>query len=232
MINLLFKNKKTVKAEKTQKELNNEIHKLSLEILRKDSFIKCKNDFFILKEKREKETLEWEKIENELKKYNIENLLLKKELSETMNILDIKSLEKQYLIKIDKLISEVRFKKTIKLFKKNGVIHIQSLNKNLIETLIKDEKIKLEVLKRYKNFLNDIMSWDLKTTLIKGEKITKVYSKYRRFINISDDQSVNYMADLSIDFIERLSYFGFQNLEIEEIKLIYIDYKKKYLIKL
>ncbi|MGL4425417.1 MAG: hypothetical protein ACRCZR_03965 [Cetobacterium sp.] len=232
MIRDLFKSKKTLEIEKNQKILNNEIKKLSLEILKKDSFIKCKNDFFISRENKEKKAFEWERLEEELRKYNKENLLLKNDCEKIMKILDIDSLNKQYLVKIEKLIPEVRFKKIVKNFKKNGVIYIQCLNRYLIETSIEDEKMKSEVLKRYNKFLIDIMPWDLKTNLLKGDKVTKVYSKHRRLINILNDKSICYIGDLSIKFLEELEEVNFSKSEIDIFKLIYINYQNKYSIKL
>ncbi|MGL4988540.1 MAG: hypothetical protein ACRCYT_00100 [Cetobacterium sp.] len=232
MIRDLFKSKQTLEIEKNQKILNNEIKKLSLEILKKESFIKCKNDFFISKESKEKKTFEWERIEEELKKYNKENLLLKNDCERIMKILDIDSLNKQYLVKISKLIPELRFKKIVKNFKKNGVVYIQCLNRYLIETSIEDEKMKSEVLKRYNKFLIDIMPWDLKTNLIKGDKVTKIYSKYRRLINILNDKSICYMGDLNIKFLENLEEFSFSKDEIDIFKSIYINYQNSYSIKM
>ena len=47
MISSLFKSKKVIEAEKDQHILEKEIKRLSLEIVKKDGFLKCKNDLFI-----------------------------------------------------------------------------------------------------------------------------------------------------------------------------------------
>ncbi|MGL5623213.1 hypothetical protein [Cetobacterium sp.] len=90
MIGGLFKSKKLIEIEKNQKLLENEIKKLSLELVKKDGFLKCKNNLFISKENMSKNSFDWEKMGDELKKYHEENLLLKKELKSITEILKIK----------------------------------------------------------------------------------------------------------------------------------------------
>ena len=108
MISSLFKSKKVIEAEKDQQILEKEIKRLSLEIVKKDGFLKCKNDLFISKEKAGKKVYDWEKMGDELKKYHEENLALKKELENINEILSLNCIENHYLIKIEKFLSEDR----------------------------------------------------------------------------------------------------------------------------
>ena len=159
MINLLFKSKKIIEAEKDQKILEKEIKRVSLEIVKKDGFLKCKNDLFISKEKAGKKVYDCEKMGDELKKYHEENIALKKELEKINKILSMSYIENYYLIKIEKFLSEVRFSESVNNLKLNGVLYVQCLNDYIIESLVEDEKLRTEILKRYKNFLNGIMNW-------------------------------------------------------------------------
>lgn len=231
MISSLFKSKKVVEAEKDQKILEKEIKRLSLEIVKKDGFLKCKNDLFISKEKAGKKVYDWEKMGDELKKYHEENLVLKKELEKINEILSINCIENHYLIKIEKFLSEIRFSESVKNLKLNGVLYVQCLNNYIIENLVEDEKLKNEIIKRYENFLNGIMNWELKTNLLKGEKITKIYSKYRKVINILNEKTICYMDELNHEILDRLVESGYSQEEIKTLKDIYDDYEKKYLIK-
>ncbi|UPO98006.1 hypothetical protein MKD34_03980 [Cetobacterium somerae] len=231
MISSLFKSKKVVEAEKDQKILEKEIKRLSLEIVKKDGFLKCKNDLFISKEKAGKKVYDWEKMGDELKKYHEENLVLKKELEKINEILSINCIENHYLIKIEKFLSEIRFSESVKNLKLNGVLYVQCLNNYIIENLVEDEKLKNEIIKRYENFLNGIMNWELKTNLLKGEKITKIYSKYRKVVNILNEKTICYMDELNHDILNRLVESGYSQEEIEVLKDIYDDYEKKYLVK-
>ena len=231
MISSLFKSKKVVEAEKDQKIMEKEIKRLSLEIVKKDGFLKCKNDLFISKEKAGKKVYDWEKMGDELKKYHEENIALKKELEKINKILSIDCVENHYLIKIEKFLSEIRFSESVNNLKLNGVLYVQCLNDYIIESLVEDEKLRSEILKRYQNFLNGIMNWELKTNLLKGEKITKIYSKYRKVINILNEKTICYMDELNHDILDRLVESGYSQEEIKTLKDIYDDYEKKYLVK-
>lgn len=231
MISSLFKSKKVIEAEKDQHILEKEIKRLSLEIVKKDGFLKCKNDLFISKEKAGKKVYDWEKMGDELKKYHEENLALKKELEIINGILSLNCIENHYLIKIEKFLSEVRFSEVVNNLKLNGVIYVQCLNNYIIESLVEDEKLKNEILKRYEKFLNGIMNWELKTNLLKGEKITKIYSKHRKVINILNEKTICYMGELNYEIFDKLLEAGYSQEEIKALKDIYDDYEKKYLVK-
>lgn len=231
MISGLFKSKRVIEAEKNQKMLESEIKKVSLELVKKDGFLKCKNDLIISKEKAEKNIYDWEKMGNELKKYHEENFKLKEELDRINNILCINFLDNYYLIKIERFLFEIRFSEVINDLKLNGVVYVQCLNDYIIESLVEDEKLKSEILKRYNNFLEGVMSWDLKTNLLKGEKVTKIYSKYRKIVNILNERSICYMDELNYDVIDSFINYGYNESEIEIFKSIYDDYRKKYLVK-
>ena len=231
MIGGLFRSKKLIEAEKNQKLLESEIKKLSMELVKKDGFLKCKNDLFISKENMSIDTFDWRKKGDELTKYHEENLLLKKELEKITKILNLKDSRVRYRIKINKFLFEARFNEEVKNFKLNNVNYAQQLNVELIENLVDDSKIKNEILKRYENFINEIMLWELKTNLIKGEKITVVYSKSRKLINVLNEKSVSYMGDLNIDILNQLSEDSFTNEEIDGFKRIFEEYNKEYLIK-
>lgn len=231
MISSLFKSKKVVEAEKDQKIMEKEIKRLSLEIVKKDGFLKCKNDLFISKEKAGKKVYDWEKMGDELKKYHEENIALKKELEKINKILSIDCVENHYLIKIEKFLSEIRFSESVNNLKLNGVLYVQCLNDYIIESLVEDEKLRSEILKRYENFLNGIMNWELKTNLLKGERITKIYSKYRKVINILNEKTICYMDELNHEILDRLVESGYSQEEIKTLKDIYDDYEKKYLVK-
>ncbi len=231
MISGLFKNKKFIEAEKNQKLLENEIKKLSLELVRKDGFLKCKNDLFISKENMSKNTFDWEKMGDDLKKYHEENLLLKKDLEKITELLNIRDSNIRYLIKINKFLFEVRFSEEVKNFKLNNINYVQQLNHECIQKMVRDEKLRDEILKRYNNFKKDIMLWDLKTNLIKGEKITVIYSKFRKFINVLNEKSINYMGDLNIEIFNNLSKDGFKIEEINSFKAMFEEYNREHLIK-
>ena len=75
------------------------------------------------------------------------------------------------------------------------------------------------------------MNWEIKTNLLKGEKITKVYVKHRKLVNILNEKAISYMGELNYEVFESLLEAGYTQEEIKVFKDIYDDYEKKYLVK-
>lgn len=231
MIKKLFKSKQTLKEEENIKILEEEIKKVSSQIMKKDGFLKCKTDFIIIRDEDMKNNFDWEKMGNDLKKCHEENKFLKNELKEIYSMLGIESVDASYLVKIDKFLHELRYVDVVKKLQENGVFYLQFLNEHMIEKSIESEKLKEEVLKRYRRYLDGNMSWDLKTNLLKGDKISKIYLKYRKFINILGRMNISFMSELNYRVLNQLEINEYTPEEIEDIKRIYNEYNEKYLIK-
>ncbi|WP_407537637.1 hypothetical protein [Cetobacterium somerae] len=64
----------------------------------------------------------------------------------------------------------------------------------------------------------------MKTFLMKGDKVTKIYQKSRKFLNILSEQNIEFMVDLeSFDF-QSLNEFGFSQEDIDAFKQKYESY--------
>ena len=62
------------------------------------------------------------------------------------------------------------------------------------------------------------MSWDIVTQLNKGERISKIYSKNRKFINILGEEYIEFMDDLKIYNFDNLVDSGFSAEQIKEFR--------------
>ena len=62
------------------------------------------------------------------------------------------------------------------------------------------------------------MSWDIVTQLNKGERISKIYSKNRKFINILGEEYIEFMDDLKNYNFDNLVDSGFSAEQIKEFR--------------
>lgn len=227
----LFKSKKESELMLEKEALEIEIKKLKNEIRKKDCFLKCKNSLFIEKDNEKKQEKNWQEIEDKLKKYYKENNELREVIKESEKIISLSHLKFNYLIRIEKYLCEARFKELIEILKSRGNKFVQDLTEDIIEHLSIEDALKLELKKKLKKFQNLEVNWEIKTHLLKGEKLSRIYLKYRKFINIMLSENKEFISDLDRHNFDILVKKGFSLDEIKEIKRIYQDYTSKYRIE-
>ncbi|WP_407536439.1 hypothetical protein [Cetobacterium somerae] len=228
MLKILFKPKKELTLMKEKDRLEVEIQRLKDEIRKKDGFLRCKNNIFIEKDNRRKQEENWQEMEEELKKYYKENNELRKYTSYSDQILSSSYLKFNYLIPIEKYLCEVRFRELVKILKKKGNNFVQDLNEFTIGSLSIEDNLKLELKKKFERFQSLQINWEMKTYLLKGEKISKIYFKNRRFINIMLSENKEFMSDLIGYNFDNLVNKEYSLDESEELKNIYQDYILRY----
>ena len=231
MLKKLFKSKRESELILEKELLEIEIEKLKNEIRKKDGFLKCKNSLFIEKDNEKKQEKIWQEIEEQLKKYYTENKELREIIKENEKIISILHLKFNYLIQIEKYLYEARFKELVEILKKKGNKFVQDLNEYVIERLSVEDSLKLELKRKFEKFQKLEINWEIKTQLLKGEKLSKIYSKHRKFINIMTNENKEFISDLDEYKFDILVNKGFSLDEIEELKRIYQDYILKYRIE-
>lgn len=231
MLKKLFKSKRESELTVEKEMLEIEIERLQNEIRKKDGFLKCKNSLFIEKANEKKQEKNWQDIEEQLKKYYKENNNLRNYIKEGEKIISISDLKFNYLIKLERYLSETKLKKAVEILENNGHQFIQELNESIIDSLPVEDSLKIELKKKLKKFKNLEINWELKTYLLKGEKLSKVYSKYRKFTNILLNDGKEFMSDLNEYNFGNLIANGYSTDKIEELKNIYQDYTSKFKIE-
>lgn len=227
MFKNLFKSKKILELTEKKEKLMSEIEKLSNELRKKDALLKCKNDLINKKEafsKQENVKENWQEMEEALKNAHKENLELRKILQEKNSFFDLSFLKTIYLIPLEKMFPEVRFKKVIETLDMN----VQDLSLDYLNSLEISEKLKNEITERVERFHNGEMSWEVKTFLIKGERLSKLYHKYRKLLNIFNEKYFEFISDLEGFDFDSLEKSGYSKEEIASFKEIYITYREKY----
>ncbi|MEG0425118.1 MAG: hypothetical protein RR556_05235 [Cetobacterium sp.] len=231
MLRKLFKSKKESELMLKNEILEIEIEKLKNEIRKKDGFLKCKNSLFIEKDNEKKQEKNWEEIEAKLKKYYTENNELREVIKKSEKVISISHLKFNYLIQIEKYLYEARFKEVVEVLKKKGYKFAQDLNEYVIEHFSIEDTLKLELKKKLERFQKLEIAWEIKTQLLKGEKLSKIYSKHRKFTNIMISENKEFISDLDGYNFDILVNKGFSLDDIEELKRIYQAYISKYRVE-
>lgn len=224
-----FKSKKIKELETEFNSLQNQIYDLKNNIRKKDGFLKCKNKIFTSREKSLKdndasEKYNWQEIEENLKKLYNENQILKKNLKHIECLFPLTQIKHSYLIPIQKYFVEIRYKNIVSKWLEKDIKYIQQLNETKIDELDVKKYIKDELKIKYLNFLDYKIKWDIKTYLIKGEKLSILYKHQRKFLNILSKKNIEYVGDLDGFDFQMLKDNNFSNTEINSIKTIYLNY--------
>ena len=159
-----------------------------------------------------------ELIEKNIKDTKEENDRLKQVIDEY----NLSSKKEKYYYKVDieKFYSAARFKELANTIVNNGIVYLQDLTLEFFDTLSQDIK-NLEVGKiRFQKFLTkEFIEWEVVTYLNKGERVSKLYSKSRKLVNIFIENDIEFMEDLiNFDF-SKLVDLGFKDSQIEEFIL-------------
>ena len=159
-----------------------------------------------------------ELIEKNIKDTKEENDRLKQVIDEY----NLSSKKEKYYYKVDieKIYSAARFKELANTIVNNGIVYLQDLTLEFFDTLSQDIKNLEEGKIRFQKFLTkEFIEWEVVTYLNKGERVSKLYSKSRKLVNIFIENDIEFMEDLiNFDF-SKLVDLGFKDSQIEEFIL-------------
>lgn len=159
-----------------------------------------------------------ELIEKNIKDAKEENDRLKQVIGEYN--LSSKKEKHYYKVDIERFYSATRFKELASAIVDSGVTYLQDLTLETFDTLPQEIKNLEEGKTRFQKFLTkDFIEWEVVTYLNKGERVSKLYSKSRKLMNIFIENDIEFMEDLlNFDF-SKLSDLGFKESQIEEFIL-------------
>lgn len=159
-----------------------------------------------------------ELIEKNIKDTKEENDRLKQVIDEY----NLSSKKEKYYYKVDieKFYSAARFKELANTIVNNGIVYLQDLTLEFFDTLSQDIKNLEKGKIRFQKFLTkEFIEWEVVTYLNKGERVSKLYSKSRKLVNIFIENDIEFMEDLiNFDF-SKLVDLGFKDSQIEEFIL-------------
>ncbi|MGL4934514.1 MAG: hypothetical protein ACRC51_03495 [Cetobacterium sp.] len=224
MLFRLFKSKKEELLKKENELLMLKLNEFKINLKKKENLLNCKNNLIIKRDDQNKKNQNWETMEKELQKYYSENKELKTLLTQAENIFGWNYLKNSYLISVDKYFSEAKFKESLEIFKRKGIYYVQDLNEFVIQRLSVEDKLKKDIFKKYLDFLDLNINWELKTSLLKGEKVTKIYQKNRKFLKLLQSKNIEYMSNLEKFNFDLLLNENYSLIEIHELEEKYTQY--------
>lgn len=215
--------------KKQSEKINNlckEIDKLKEELEDKDSHVKIDKNLL-------------EKLEHELKSRDVKIKTLEEINKELNKNLLLQNFQKknisEELFSFKLLISDYygarKFESFRKVCEESSIFYVDDLEKMDFDSLaLTNTKIK-NAKNMYDEYKKGIYDLDIKTYLIKGDKISQVFFRFRSFVKYCNKNNYYYVLDLDkIDFNALLDN-NFNSEQIEKIKLHLLEYNELKRIK-
>lgn len=217
---LFFGEQNNLKEE--NEKLEKEIKRLEIELKSKEEFIKSSS---ALKEKniqQDKYSKQWELMEKNLENLKSESINLKEIISYLNKIIPENQWNYSYKIRLEEFYTASKYEELVKVLNELNIFYVDELDKKIFSQQLSNLKSAEDGLQKYLKFKNGIYDWEIKTLLLKGEKISKVYNKMRKFLTLASNYDMEYIADLKEFNFNILLNYGFSQ---EDIELLIEKYK-------
>lgn len=130
-----------------------------------------------------------------------------------------------YKIDLERFFASTKFKELVDYLIGANIHFVQDISNEILEEMPKDMKNLEEArMKLNKFWSKEFIEWDIVTFLNKGERVTKLYNKSRKFTNILSDEGIEFIEDMVNYNFNDLEDKGFKNKKIEE----FIEIRDKY----
>lgn len=231
------------KSKKKIDELNLEIENLNNMLKYKDRHIEeLRLEISrIEKEKNENEKnfkirhKQMEILEKNLRNMRDNNNLLKadKKILKNSALNANLPLEKhKYKIPLDRYFSSLKFKEIVHLLKNENLYFLNELNDEVFKKYTEiDEKKTIDMEKKYNAFLRGDIELETKIYVLKGEKISKLFSRNRKFYTYMNLKNFEHVDDIKDFDFKKLKEEGFKQEQITELVEKLQNYYKKFLIR-
>ncbi|MHA4989834.1 hypothetical protein [Cetobacterium somerae] len=218
----LFNNKNIKELEKINLTLSEKLQNLQKELEEKEVLI---SNYSSLQSKPNTDySKQWQLMEKNLRNLQEENRMLKENFIKLNRIIPKQQWQYSFLVDLHYFYSANKFVSIREKLLESGVKYLQEINEDMFSTLLKEDRYVQEGLQKFLDYKKGIIDWDVKTFLMKGDKVTKIYQKSRKFLNILSEQNIEFMIDLeSFDF-QSLNEFGFSQEDIDAFKQKYESY--------
>ncbi|MDX8335028.1 MULTISPECIES: hypothetical protein [Cetobacterium] len=218
----LFNNKNIKELEKINLTLNKKLTGLQKELEEKEVLI---SKYSSLQSKPNTDySKQWQLMEKNLRNLQEENRMLKENFMKLNKIIPKQQWQYSFLVDLHYFYSANKFVSIREKLFESGIKYLQEITEDMFSTILKDDRYVQEGLQKFLDYKNGVIDWDVKTFLIKGDKVTKIYQKSRKFLNILSEHNIEFMIDLeSFDF-QILKDFGFSQEDINIFKEKYESY--------
>ena len=218
----LFNNKNIKELEKINLTLSEKLQNLQKELEEKEVLI---SNYSSLQSKPNTDySKQWQLMEKNLRNLQEENRMLKENFIKLNRIIPKQQWQYSFLVDLHHFYSANKFVSIREKLFESGIKYLQDINEEMFSTILKEDRYVQEGLQKFLDYKNGIIDWDVKTFLIKGDRVTRIYQKSRKFLNILSEKNIEFMVELeSFDF-QSLSEFGFSQDDIDAFKQKYESY--------
>lgn len=218
----LFNNKDIQELEKINLTLNEKLLNLQKELEEKEVLI---SNYSSLQSKPNTDySKQWQLMEKNLRNLQEENRLLKENFIKLNRIIPKQQWHYSYLVDLHHFYSANKFVSIREKLLESGVKYLQDIHEEMFSTLLAEDRYVQEGLQKFLDYKNGIIDWDVKTFLMKGDKVTKIYQKSRKFLNILSEQNIEFMVDLEDFDFQSIVEFEFSQEDIDTFKQKYESY--------
>ena len=168
------------------------------------------------KEKNKFSPKQLELIERNLKKSSEDARKYKAVLSAYK--LDPERTQNTYRIELKKFYSEKKFEEIVNFLIEAEVLFVDELDEERLNLLPQDIKNLEETKKRFLDFKAGKYSWDVLTMLLRGEKLSKIYSKSKKILTVFSEMYLEFMDDIQNFDFAILENYAFKPAQIEDFK--------------
>lgn len=222
----LFNNKNIKELEKINLSLNKKLSNLQKELEKKEVLI---NNYSSLQSNLEAKpntdySKQWQLMEKNLRNLQEENKMLKEHFIKLNQIIPKQQWKYSFLVDLHHFFSANKFVGLREKLLEANVQYLQDITEDLFTTILKDDRYVQEGLQKFLDFKNGIIDWDVKTFLMKGDKVTKIYQKSRKFLNILSENNIEFMVELENFDFQSLIELGFTQQDIDLFKEKYESY--------
>lgn len=218
----LFNNKNIKELEKINLTLSEKLQNLQKELEEKEVLI---SNYSSLQSKPNTDySKQWQLMEKNLRNLQEENKVLKEHLMKLNKIIPTQQWQYSFLVDLHHFYSTNKFIGIREKLNECGIKYIQEITEELFSTVLKEDRYVQEGLQKFLDYKNGTIDWDVKTFLLKGDKVTKIYQKSRKFLNILAEKNIEFMIDLEAFNFSSLKEYGFSDEDISNFKEKYESY--------
>ncbi len=122
-----------------------------------------------------------------------------------------------YKVEVEKFFSSSKFQDLNVALKEKGITYLQDITMETFDSIPEVKGVE-EGKKKYQDYLDKKIDWEIVTLLNKGEKVSKLYSKSRKFANILSENYYEFLEDMRDYDFDGLLEIGFTAEQIKEFK--------------
>ncbi|MGL6168908.1 MAG: hypothetical protein ACRC0Y_11530 [Fusobacteriaceae bacterium] len=218
----IFNNKNIIELEKNNLTLNQKLKTLQKQLEEKEVLI---NNYSSLQSKPNADySKQWQLMEKNLRNLQEENKVLKEHFIKLNKIIPKQQWQYSFLVDLNHFFSANKFVNIKEKLNDFNIKYLQELTEDMFHTILKEEKYCEEALQKFLAYKAGKIDWDVKTFLLKGDKVTKIYQKSRKFLNILSEKNIEFMIELEAFNFESLYEKDFSREDIDHFKRIYESY--------